>query len=122
MVAVNVSESSSMSRRFQRLRAEIWFGVRDWFEGLDVVIPTSLLLHRQLTDELCAVEQKILDSSGKVDVESKKELKSRGIKSPNLADALCLTFANGGATMAGRKQDFGWSKVNTMSYRAPGVV
>jgi hypothetical protein len=36
-----------------------------------------------------------LESSGKLKVESKDDMKKRGIKSPNKADAFCLTFAGG---------------------------
>ena len=32
-------------------------------------------------------------SSGKLKVESKDEMKRRGVASPNVADAFCLTFA-----------------------------
>jgi phage terminase large subunit len=120
VVSVNVSESAAMVDRFVRLRAELWYAVREWFEGLDVLLPSSLEKARQLIDELAAPEQRYA-SNGKVDVESKKDMKARGMKSPNLADALGLTFANGGATMAGRKQDFAWGKVDTRKYRASGV-
>jgi hypothetical protein len=36
-----------------------------------------------------------LESTGKIKVESKDDMKKRGRKSPNRADALCLTFAGG---------------------------
>ena len=121
VVSVNVSESAAMADRFMRLRAELWYAVREWFEGMDVLIPTDIKLAKKLIDELASVEQKII-SNGKLDVESKDTMKSRGVKSPNLADALCLTFANGGATMAGRKQNFSWGKVDTRKYRASGII
>lgn len=120
VVAVNVSESASMSDRFMRLRPELWYAAREWFESMSVTLP-RLPLTEKLVDELVAVEQKIL-STGKVDVESKQDLKSRGVSSPNLADALCLTFAEGGAVLNGRKADsFTWGRVNTRNYRAPNV-
>ena len=121
VVAVNVSEAASMSDRFFRMRSELWFMVREWFESKSVLLPSELMLHKKLVEELCSTEMKPPRSDGKTLVESKKETKSRGVASPNLADALCLTFANGGAVMAGRKVDFSWGRVNTKSYRAPGV-
>lgn len=121
VVAVNVSESSSMSDRFMRLRPELWYHARDWFESRAVLMPSKLALHKQLIDELVVIEEKVF-SSGKIDVESKVDLKRRGIKSPNLADAFCLTFADGGAVLNGRKGDSKWRSVDTKAYRAPGVV
>lgn len=121
VVSVNVSESASMSDRYVRLRPELWFAVREWFEARDVVIPSTLEHYAKLVDELCAIEQKFT-SNGKTDVESKENMKSRGVASPNLADSLCLTFANGGATMAGRKVNFSWGKVDTKKYRVSGIV
>ena len=37
-------------------------------------------------------------STGKIQVESKEELKKRGVTSPDLADAFLITFALGGVS------------------------
>jgi hypothetical protein len=52
-------------------------------------------LGQQLVSELSCVRYKFNAHGGFV-VESKKDLKARGIPSPNIADALCLTeyFSN----------------------------
>jgi hypothetical protein len=121
VVSVNVSESAALADRFVRLRPELWFAVREWFEAKDVLLPGDLKLVRQLVNELCAIEQKY-SSNGKTDVESKDSMKARGVPSPNVADSLCLTFANGCATMAGRKVKFSWGKVDTRKYRASGII
>lgn len=121
VVGVNVSESAAMADRFMRMRPELWYSVREWFEGKNVLIPKKLVHAKKLVDELSSVEQKIM-SNGKLDVESKETMKTRGVKSPNLADALCLTFANGAATMAGRKQSFSWGRIDTSKYRVSGIV
>ena len=34
-------------------------------------------------------------STGKVQIESKDDMKKRGVRSPDVADAFCLTFAGG---------------------------
>jgi len=114
-----VSESASMSERYMRLRAELWYKAREWFEKMDKHIPSQLVHLEQFIEELCAVEQKIL-SSGKVDIESKDQMKRRGVKSPNLADAFILTFGHEGAIGAGSFKTSGWKSVDTMKYRAPG--
>jgi hypothetical protein len=85
---INVAESSSMSDRYMRLRDELWFKCREWFEQKDVLLPDQ----DELVNELTAVQYEIL-SSGKFKVESKEQIKKRGYRSPDIADALMLTFA-----------------------------
>ena len=57
----------------------------------------------ELKDELSVM--KYDTESGKVKVESKKKLKSRGEHSPDEADALCLTYYLADAVFAPVKQD-----------------
>jgi len=88
---VNVGESPSTDdARYMRLRDELWFKVREWFDTRSVCIPRD----EALISELVVPKYKI-ESSGKIKVESKDDMKKRGVKSPNRADALCLTFAGG---------------------------
>lgn len=87
---VNVGESpASDDGRYMRLRDELWFKARDWFHTRSVRMPRD----DALIGELVVPKYKI-ESSGKIKVESKDEMKKRGEKSPNRADALCLTFAS----------------------------
>lgn len=119
VVHVNVAESSSMSDRFVNLRAELWYSMREWFEGKEVSIncPHNT---EQLINELTSAEQKYT-SLGKVQLESKEEMRRRGIKSPNLADALALTFAEQGAVRIGQ-YDQSWGDVDLYDYQVAGLV
>lgn len=101
--AVNVGETISLNdpTRFGRLRDELWWAVRDWFDAKDCRIPDDPLLISEIT----APTYKEL-SSGKISVESKDDMKGRGIKSPNCADALCLTFAGGEFSSLAKRQRF----------------
>jgi hypothetical protein len=47
----------------------------------------------ELIAELTLPKYKVL-SSGKIKVESKDEMKKRGVTSPDIADSFCLTFAD----------------------------
>jgi len=86
---INVAESPSIdSDKFARLRDELWWKVREWLESRDSVLPNQ----DDLIGELATPTFEIL-SSGKIKIESKSEIKKRLPKSPDLADALCLTFA-----------------------------
>lgn len=88
---INVGEAAASDpQRFMRLRDELWFKARDWFDAKDCLIPRD----DGLISELVQPKYKI-ESSGKIKVESKDDMKKRGVKSPNRADAFCLTFAGG---------------------------
>ena len=85
---VNVAERPSAHDKHLRLRDELWWLGREWFQGMDVVIPED----KALIAELISLTYK-LSSAGKTQVESKDDAKKRGVASPNLADAFLLTFA-----------------------------
>jgi hypothetical protein len=88
---VNVAEQSSARDEYQRLRDELWFKVRDWLDAKDC----HMAKDDDLSAELATVRYDI-NSSGKIKVEGKDEMKKRGVRSPDLADAFCLTFAHAG--------------------------
>ena len=88
VIGVNVAESAANDERFMRLRDEIWWRGREWFAAKDCVIPND----EKFVSELCTVTYDY-SSNGKIVVESKKDMKKRGLKSPNLADAFLMTMA-----------------------------
>lgn len=92
VVGINVAESPAVQDQFMRLRDELWFAARDWFERRDVRIAED----EDLVGELTLPTFRVL-STGKKQVESKDEIKKRAA-SPDRADAFCLTFAQGAPT------------------------
>lgn len=82
--AVNVAEVPSEQDRFHRLRDELWWNVRESFEQRLPCFP----LDDELIAELTNIHWR--EENGKIRVESKKELRKRGVASPNKADAFCL--------------------------------
>lgn len=69
-------------------RSEMWKKMRDWLkEGGS--IPEDPILH----DELSGPET-VARLDGKLQLEAKKDMKIRGVPSPNRADCLALTFAH----------------------------
>ena len=88
---INVARTANDKERFGNLRAELWSEMRDWLMGeLDVQIPNSDELHA----DLCSLGFKHR-SNGQLLIESKIDLRKRGMPSCDLADALMLTFALG---------------------------
>ena len=90
---VNVAESPSMGDTYMNLRSELWFKCKAWLEDRSCKLPKD----DQLIAELTAIRYSFT-SSGKMKAESKDEMRKRGLRSPDLADALCLTMASDAAT------------------------
>jgi hypothetical protein len=118
VVHVNVAETSSMSDRFVNLRAELGYALREWLESREVAIaPTEMA--DAFTEQCSEVQQKFT-STGKVQLESKMEMKKRGVASPNLYDAAALTFADGANVRIG-SYEHSWGKINMANYKVPNV-
>jgi hypothetical protein len=83
---VNFSWKSKTPQMYANKRAELWGLMREWLQSAS--IPND----KQLKADLSAPHQKP-NSSGSIQLESKKEMKSRGLPSPDAADALACTFA-----------------------------
>jgi hypothetical protein len=96
--AVNVAEKSP-DDDCMRLRDWLWFRGRKWFEQGDCVLPVTGV--ERLISELTTVTYDFT-VNGKRVVESKDDMKKRGLSSPNEADGLLLTFA---ATPVPRKKE-----------------
>jgi phage terminase large subunit len=89
---INVAESEAVNnrsdRQYNRLRDELWFKSREWLEAKDCKLADD----EELIAELTTPTYSIL-SNGLIKVEGKDEMKKRGVKSPNRADAWNNTFA-----------------------------
>ncbi|WP_156920705.1 hypothetical protein [Fundidesulfovibrio putealis] len=92
-IGVNVAEKASQSELYNRLRDELWFNAKEFFEEQTCSIDGTCKFVEELTDELCGPTYKYT-SNGKLKVEGKDEMKARGVPSPNLADAFNLTLYN----------------------------
>jgi hypothetical protein len=73
--------------RFINKRAEMWFELKDWLDA-GGCLPNDMYLKQDI-----AGPTYFYNSAGKIQLESKDDLKKRGLPSPDIADALALTFA-----------------------------
>lgn len=76
------------------LRDEIFWRLREQFEKGTLTIPDD----EELIGELTTIQYDLKDSTGKIKIESKKDMRKRGLASPNKADALALTYYFGDTT------------------------
>lgn len=97
LVAVNVGESAQHDPDLLvNLRAEVWWDVRRLLDPSNTDDPLSLArldenAYQRLRSELTAPTYR-MTSAGKVQIESKDEMRARGLPSPDLADAFCLAI------------------------------
>lgn len=116
VIGVNVAESASINERYERLRDELWFKGREWFESKAV----GFLRDEETIGELTLPTYK-LSATGKIKVEGKDELKRRGVASPNKADAFLLTFAHGGYGPGTSASRMGGLKMPPIKYPSMGI-
>jgi hypothetical protein len=88
VIGINSGSSPLNAKRYLNKRAEMWGEMSDWLVDIPVQIPDNDALHA----DLCSVKYKF-NSLTKLVLESKEDMKKRGIRSPDTADALALTFA-----------------------------
>jgi hypothetical protein len=86
VVEVHFSGAPSQARYLNK-RAEMWFELRDWLRA-GGAIPDLV----DLKQDLAAPTYRFTPAD-KIQLESKDDIKARGLPSPDLGDALALTFA-----------------------------
>ena len=94
---VNVSEASAMNPQAAKLRDDLWLQVKEWLNKRACKLPKDDDLRQELVAPTYT-----FTSNGRIKVEGKAEMKRRGMRSPDLADSLCLTFASIASRVGGR--------------------
>ena len=89
VVGVNNAERARKPEIYENKRAEMWHEMKQWFEDQPCRIPND----PALISDICAPQPAPDSSSGRKLVEKKADMKKRGVRSPDGADALSLTFA-----------------------------
>jgi len=83
---VNFANKSKNMMMYGNKRAEMWGDMKEWLRS------ASIPKDRSLKTDLISPLMKP-DSKGAIFLESKKDMKARGLASPDAADAIALTFA-----------------------------
>jgi hypothetical protein len=83
---VNFGNKAKNPMMYGNKRAEMWGNMKEWLKTAS--IPSDKYLKSDLISPLMKP-----DSKGSIFLESKKDMKARGLASPDAADAICLTFA-----------------------------
>lgn len=85
---INVSLPSVSPKEFANVRAHAYWSLRDLFVEDSIDIPNDEDLLAQLADIRWSPE------NGRIQIESKKEMRKRGRQSPDELDAVMLAFLN----------------------------
>jgi hypothetical protein len=86
--AVNGGSTAHESNKYANHRAEQWGRIREWLKDGPVILPN----HPDLQSDLCSLRYSY-NANGQLVLEKKEDAKKRGVRSPDLGDALGLTFA-----------------------------
>ena len=76
--------SPSNEKIFANTGAEIWYDAKKRIEQCDVILPRDEITLQQMTNR--GIRYK---TGGKIGIETKESMFSRGVKSPDRADAVC---------------------------------
>jgi phage terminase large subunit len=87
---VNFGSSAYDNEAYTNRSAEMWYGMAKKIGDAEIILPDDDELTAQLT-----CRRTITNSKGKLGVESKDSMRSRGLASPDKADALALCLDGG---------------------------
>jgi hypothetical protein len=86
VIEVNSSDKPTKEEENSNLRAEMWANMRDWLKK--GILPRD----EELRGDLLAPEYGF-DVRNRLQIERKEDMKARNLASPDVADALAMTFA-----------------------------
>ena len=92
IVAVNVAERAFDNSKFANQRAEMWWNLRTLLQPDDTgQQQATLCIDRRTAAQLSAPAYRA-NSGGRIQIESKDEMKRRGVSSPDRAEAVLLSL------------------------------
>ena len=108
--------AGSTKAGYKNKRAEMWGDARDWLKAGGAIDPNDDVLYQDLIGP-----ETVATMDGTIQLESKKDMKKRGLPSPGRGDALALSFAfpvtAGMKGFAARTRDRGRREHNPYSYQ-----
>lgn len=87
VIEIVVSNRSSDPKQYFNLRSQLWGEMRQWLHNECDIVDTH-----ELMSQLCGMTYSY-NVKLQMQLANKKDMKKQGLKSPDIADALSLTFA-----------------------------
>ena len=86
VIPLNFSQKPADPMHFRYIRDEIYWHLRELFRSDEIEIPPN----DDLIAQLSAIKYTVNARSGKIEIETKDDMKKRGMKSPDEADSLAI--------------------------------
>ncbi len=88
VIEVNGGHNPDEIDRYYNHRAEMWANMREWINKRACLGPYDEVLKQELISVTYG-----FDNKNRIQLETKKDMRRRGVKSPDIGDALALSFA-----------------------------
>jgi hypothetical protein len=88
---VNVGRKASDPRKYANLRTETYFRMKKWIED-QACFHSGFTMTNDFIEDVTSLTYSY-DNQGRLKLDSKEDLKEKGLPSPDVADAVALTFA-----------------------------
>lgn len=85
-IEYNSSNKPKNSKKYLNKRAEVWDSMKEWLAKTG-----KIPLNTELEGQLSTIKY-FINAKEQIQLESKDDMKKRGVKSPDIADALSMTF------------------------------
>jgi len=119
--------AASMDEHYANAAAEMWYEGAKQITNREVVLPDDDDLRGQMLDR-----KRIFNAKGKLAIESKRDMKARGVPSPDRADAVfgCMTplrklesfqFGSRGSATSFTEQLRDWNETEQQTAEIPGA-
>jgi hypothetical protein len=89
VIEVNFGEKATEPDKYLNKRAECWDGAKNWVEQ----VPCELVDSDELQADLVGPTHTYASGTQRLSIETKESMQKRQVRSPDLGDALALTFA-----------------------------
>ncbi len=86
VIPVNFSQKPSDPMHFRSIRDEMYWHLRELFRSDEIEIPPN----ENLMAQLSAIKYKVNPKRGYIEIETKEEMKKRGLDSPDEVDSLAI--------------------------------
>jgi hypothetical protein len=86
VIAINFSQKPADPMHFRFIRDEMYWHLRELFRSDEIEIPPNDTLIAQLS----AIKYKVDPKKGRIEIETKEDMKKRGLRSPDEADSLAI--------------------------------
>lgn len=110
---VNVSESASTIGKHMRLRDELWSRVKLALQEKKIKLPED----DELLEDLISPRYSY-SSDGRLKIESKEEMRKRGLSSPDKGDVLCMLMLESDIELHGSPGNTDWNKALNRNLQA----